>query len=65
VALARSARYAAIAAIASYYGRHFTRVLQHPGRYLGWISLIAGAVVILIVAAILLRRRLEAVNERS
>jgi membrane protein YqaA with SNARE-associated domain len=51
VALARSARYTAIAAIASYYGRHFIRVLQHPDRHLGWISLIAGAVVILIVAA--------------
>ena len=65
VALARSARYAAIAAIASYYGRHFIRALQHPDRYLGWILLMAGIVVVLIAAAIWLRRRLEVDNGGS
>jgi membrane protein YqaA with SNARE-associated domain len=60
VALARSARYFAIAAIASYFGRRFIRVFSHPVQYVGWLLLIACFVSILIAIALIVRRRLEA-----
>jgi membrane protein YqaA with SNARE-associated domain len=59
VALGRAARYGAIAAIASHYGRRFVVGLQHLGRHSGWLLAIAAAVVIAMTAAIVLRKRLE------
>lgn len=65
VALGRAARYGVIAAIASFYGRHFIRVLRHPQLYWGWFVLMIGIVVILIVAAMKIRKRLEVAAEKA
>ncbi|HEY1270908.1 MAG TPA: VTT domain-containing protein [Terriglobales bacterium] len=65
VLLARAARYAAVAAIASYYGRRFIRELRHADQHLGWIALITAGVIGLIVATALLRRRLEVPSRKS
>ena len=43
VALSRAARYAAIASIASHYGRHFILALRHPAKYYGVLLLIAAS----------------------
>ena len=59
VAISRAARYSGIALIAAYYGRHFIRVLRHPDRYIGWLALIAGIVIAVTAAAILLMRKIE------
>ncbi len=59
VTLSRAARYAAIASIASHYGRHFIQALRHPAQYYGVLLLIAGAVFVIALAAILLQRQLE------
>jgi membrane protein YqaA with SNARE-associated domain len=59
VALSRAARYAAIASIASHYGSHFIRALRHPAQYYGLLLVLAGAVFVLVLAAILLHRQLE------
>jgi membrane protein YqaA with SNARE-associated domain len=59
VALGRALRYGAIAAIASHYGRRFVVGLRHLGGHSGWLLAIAGAVVIAITAAIVLRKRLQ------
>jgi len=59
VALGRAARYGAIAAIASHYGRRFVVGLQHLGRHSGWLLAIAAAVVIVVTTAIVLRKRLQ------
>jgi membrane protein YqaA with SNARE-associated domain len=60
VASARAARYFAIGAIASHYGRHFVQVFRHPGQYAGWLFLIASTVSIFIAAALLVQRRFSA-----
>jgi membrane protein YqaA with SNARE-associated domain len=60
VTIARAARYSAIAAIASHYGRHFIRILRHPSQYLGWLILILAIVIGMTAGAILLTRKLEA-----
>jgi membrane protein YqaA with SNARE-associated domain len=57
VALSRAVRYAAIAAIASHYGRRFVVGLRHLGRHSGWLLAIAAAVVIVVAVAMLLRKR--------
>jgi membrane protein YqaA with SNARE-associated domain len=59
VTLSRAARYAAIASIASHYGRHFIQALRHPAQYYGVLLLIAAAVFVLVLAAILVHRQLE------
>ena len=59
VTIARAARYSGIALIASYYGRHFIRVLRHPDRYIGWLALVAAIVIAVTVGAILLTRKIE------
>ncbi len=59
VALSRAARYAAIASIASHYGRHFILALRHPSKYYGVLLLIAAAVSLLALTAIFVRRQLE------
>jgi hypothetical protein len=51
-----------IAIVADHYGRHFVRVLRHPSRYWGWLLLFAAVIFSLIMAGILLDRRLTAAN---
>jgi len=60
VIICRSARYTFIAIIADHYGRHFVRVLRHPSLYWGWLLLFAAVIFSLIMAGILLNRRLSA-----
>jgi len=59
VALGRAVRYAAIAAIASHYGRRFIVGLRHPERHIELLLAIAAAVVIAITVLIVLRERLK------
>lgn len=59
VSLCRGARYGVIALVAFHYGRHFIRVLRHPGQYVGWFVLIVIAAAGLVAAAILTQRRLK------
>lgn len=58
VTVCRGARYTMIALIAFHYGRHFIRVLRHPGQYYGWFLAIMIALAGLIATAVLMRRRL-------
>jgi membrane protein YqaA with SNARE-associated domain len=60
VTICRGARYAFIAIIADHYGRHFIRVLRHPAQHWGWLLLFAAVIFSLIMAGILLNRRLTA-----
>ncbi len=60
VAASRGVRYFAVAFIAAHYGRHFLRVLRHPGQHWGWMLLFALLTLALIVAGILINRRLAA-----
>src|SRR6202167_2241314 len=62
VIICRSARYTFIAIVADHYGRHFVRVLRHPSQYWGWLLLFAAVILGLIMAGILLNRRLTAAN---
>ena len=59
VALSRAVRYGALAAIASHYGRRFVVGLRHLGQHWGWLLAGTAAVVIVMTAAIMLRKRLE------
>ena len=63
VSLCRAARYALIALVAFHYGRHFIRVLRHPGQYIGWFVVIVLAVMGLVATAILVHRRLQPANQ--
>jgi len=58
--ICRSARYTFIAIVADHYGRPFVRVLRHPSQYWGWLLLFAAVIFSLIMAGILLNRRLTA-----
>ena len=60
VAISRAVRYFGIAFIASYYGRHFLRVLRHPMQHWGWLVLFAAVAVTLVAGGILATHRLEA-----
>ena len=60
VTICRSARYAFIAIIADHYGRHFIRALRHPAQYWGWLLLFAAVIFSLIMAGIVVNRRLTA-----
>jgi membrane protein YqaA with SNARE-associated domain len=60
VIICRSARYTLIAIIADHYGRHFVRVLRHPSQYWGWLLLFAAVIFSLIMAGIVLDKRLTA-----
>jgi len=62
VAIARAARYCGIALVASHYGRHFIRVLRHPDRYIGWLALVAGIVIVVTAATILVMRKIESLS---
>ena len=60
VTICRAARYGAIAIIADHYGRHFIRAMRHPSEYWGWLLLFATVLFSLIIAGIVLNRRLAA-----
>lgn len=60
VAICRAARYALIAYIADHYGRHFIRILRHPGENWGWLLAFGVLIVAVIMAGILVNRRLAA-----
>ena len=60
VTICRAARYGIIAVIADHYGRNFIRALRQPGQYWGWLLLFAAVIFSLIIAGILLNRRLAA-----
>jgi membrane protein YqaA with SNARE-associated domain len=59
VATSRAVRYFGIAFVASYYGRHFLRVLRHPMQHWGWLVLFLGLAAALVAAGILTSHRLE------
>jgi membrane protein YqaA with SNARE-associated domain len=56
VAAARAGRYFALAALASYYGRHFIRMVRHPTQHPGWILLMACLVCLLATAALFVQK---------
>ena len=60
VTICRAARYGTIAIIADHYGRHFIRAMRHPSEYWGWLLLFATFLFSLIIAGIVLNRRLAA-----
>ena len=60
VIICRSARYTFIAIVADHYGRHFVRALRHPSQYWGWLLLSAAVILGLILAGIVLNKRLAA-----
>jgi hypothetical protein len=62
VTICRAVRYATIAIAADFYGRHFTRILQHPTQYWGWLLLFAAMIFGLITAGILINRRLATLS---
>lgn len=57
VAAARGARYVTISLVAFHYGRHFVRALRNPSQYYGWLAGIAVAVIMLLLAAAMMRKR--------
>jgi len=59
VAAARGARYVAISLVAFHYGRHFIRALRNPSQYYGWLTAIGIAVLMLIVAAAMVQKKLN------
>lgn len=65
VTLSRAARYAAIAAIASAYGRRFVRVLGHPQLYVGWLLLTVAVIAALVAASVVVRKHFEMSVRRS
>lgn len=60
VTICRAARYSLVAIIADHYGRHFIRVLRHPVQYWGWLLLFAALILGVILAGIVLNKRLAA-----
>jgi membrane protein YqaA with SNARE-associated domain len=58
VTICRGARYTAIAIVADHYGRRFIHLLRHPTQDWGWLLLFAALVFSLIMAGIMLNRRL-------
>jgi membrane protein YqaA with SNARE-associated domain len=60
VAICRGARYTLIAFIADHYGRHFIRILRHPGENWGWLVAFAVLIFTVIAAGIVVNRRLAA-----
>jgi hypothetical protein len=49
-----------VALIADHYGRHFVRVLLHPAKYWGWLLLFGTLILGVILAGIVLNKRLAA-----
>jgi membrane protein YqaA with SNARE-associated domain len=60
VTICRGARYTLVALIAYHYGRHFLRILLHPAQHWGWLLLFAVLIFSVIMAGILLNKRLAA-----
>lgn len=60
VSICRGARYTLVALIAYYYGRHFLSILMHPSQHWGWLLLFAALIVSVMLAGILLNKRLAA-----
>lgn len=58
VAVSRAVRYFLVAFIAAHYGRHFLRVLRHPGQHWGWLLTFGVMTIALVVGGILVNRRL-------
>jgi len=58
VAASRAVRYFGVAFIASHYGRHFLNVLRHPSQHWGWVLAFVLMTLAVLVAGILLNRRL-------
>ena len=66
VTACRGARYFTIAFVASYYGRHFLRVLRHPTQHWGWIVVAVILALALLAGGILASHWLEsASSERA
>jgi membrane protein YqaA with SNARE-associated domain len=59
VGLCRAVRYSLIAVLADHYGRHFTRVIRHPGQYWGWLLLFAAIIAGVVATGIVINKRLE------
>src|SRR5579862_2488385 len=59
VAISRAVRYFGIALIAEHYGRHFLRILRHPFEHWGWLVGFLALTAAVILAGVLLSRRLE------
>jgi len=57
VAVARALRYSIIGIIAHLYGRRMIRVLRHPTQYWGWFLVFGALFVALIIAGVVLNRR--------
>jgi hypothetical protein len=53
------------AILADHYGRHFTRVVRHPGDYWGWLLLALVVIAALAATAILIYRRFETADAPS
>jgi membrane protein YqaA with SNARE-associated domain len=62
VTICRAARYTLVALIADHYGRHFVRVLLHPAKYWGWLLLFGTLILGVILAGIMLNKRLAATS---
>jgi membrane protein YqaA with SNARE-associated domain len=60
VTICRGARYTLVAIIADHYGRHIVRVLLHPVQYWGWLLLFAALILSVILAGVMLNKRLAA-----
>ncbi len=60
VTICRGVRYTLVAIVADHYGRHFVRVLRHPVQYWGWLLLFAALILSVILAGIVLNKRLAA-----
>jgi len=60
VTICRGARYTLVAIIADHYGRHFVRVLRHPIQYWGWLLLFAAIILSVILAGVVMNKRLAA-----
>ncbi len=65
ITICRGVRYGLIAIIADFYGRRFIHALRHPGQYWPWLLLAAGIIFALIMAGIMLNRRLNGRQFRS
>jgi len=65
VLVGRAIRYAAVALIAEHYGRHFVRVMRHPGQYWGWLLLLILIVAGLATVFILFNRSMTTADSES
>lgn len=57
VALARAARYSALAAAAAHFGRRVIPVIRHPMQHVSWMLLVACLVIVVAAATLLVQKR--------